>query len=304
MATRWRPDLADLPLDGAVTLVVAWRVGTQLEAALVPIADEVVGELQASCRRTVDQLARNEAQGYDPDALVEHGSWMAVPSRIVDEDSSAVADIVRRAAALDRIDAREIPKKLLFYAVAIGDNPSNRAGFVRKADPHKSAKPGRLLAALGDVLSRIQEPVFMLDDRFDLVIVTDGVMVLNPVAFDLLFREAPELALRVPRWVESIAQHLPFGDGVLDQLVRACEGDTRLARRLRSIHERGHLQNVSLDRVRQEIKRQGLDHRKFIRDGSLVADDPRGLLYLLNEDLFLGGLSDTPYQVDRKSARN
>jgi hypothetical protein len=146
--------------------------------------------------------------------------------------------------------------------------------------------------------------VFLLDDRFDLIVVPEGVMVLNQVAFDLLFREAPELALRAPRWAEGIAQHLPFGDGAVDQLVQACETDTRLSRRLRSIHERGHLQDVSLDRVRREIKRQGLDVQEFIRDGSLVANDPRGLLYLLNEDLFVGGLSDTPYQVDRKSARN
>ncbi|MEX0985141.1 MAG: hypothetical protein WD096_08835 [Actinomycetota bacterium] len=284
--------------------MIAWRVGAHLEAAMVPVADEVVDELRASCRRTVDQLASSEVQGYDPDALVERGSWMAVPSRIVDEDGSPVADIVRRASGLDRIDAREIPNRLLFYAVAVGDSPGERAGFIRKADPHKSSKPGRLLAALGEVLARIQEPVFLLDDRFDLVLVPEGVMVLNQVAFDLLFREAPELALRAPRWIEGIAQHLPFGDGAVDQLVQACEADTRLARRLRSIYERGHLESVSLDRVRKEVERQGLEVREFIRDGSLIADDPRGLLYLLNEDLFVGGLSDTPYQVDRKSARN
>jgi hypothetical protein len=56
--------------------------------------------------------------------------------------------------------------------------------------------------------------------------------------------------------------------------------------------------------LRHEITRHGLNEGDFVRDGRLVADDPEMLLRILNEDLFTGGLSDTQYQAERKTARS
>jgi len=122
-------------------------------------------------------------------------------------------------------------------------------------------------------------------------------------SFEMLFREAPELTARLPRYVESVAAALPFAEGAGEALADACARNSRFARRLRSIHERGHLQGVTLDRLRHEITRHGLREEDYVRDGHLVADNPEMLLRILNEDLFTGGLSDTQYQAERKTAR-
>jgi hypothetical protein len=305
MATRWRPDLQSVPVDEALTLVVAWRQGKQLAGAMVPVADEVEEDLRAACEETLEWLQECEAVGYGPDAQVETGEYMAVPLRVVAHEAYEVLDLLRRASALDRLSATRIPRPLWFYAAVVGDEPERRAAFVRKADPHKSAKAGRFFSALGEVLSKIDEPVFMLEHRFDLVVVEGGLAVLNPVAFETLFRGAPGLEKRIPRWAEAISDHLPIaGDGA-DRLVAAATRNSRLARRLRSIAERGHLANVTIDRLREEIKAQGLDEAELIEDGELVVDeeDPSTLLRLLNEDLFIGGLSGTAFAADRKRVR-
>jgi hypothetical protein len=237
---------------------------------------------------------------------VESGEYMAVPVRVVADEAYAVLDLLRRASAPDWLSATQIPRLLWFYAAVVGDEPERRTAFVRKADPHKFAKAGRFFLTFGEALSKIDEPVFMLEHRFDLLIVEEGgLAVINPVAFEMLFRGAPELAKRIPHWAQAISDHLPIaGDGV-DRLVEAAARDVRLARRLKSIAESGHLENVTMDRLRKEIKAQGLDKAGLIENGALVidAEDPSTLLRLLNEDLFVGGLSGIAYAADRKRAR-
>ena len=104
--------------------------------------------------------------------------------------------------------------------------------------------------------------------------------------------------------MESVAAALPFAEGAGEALADACARNSRFARRLRVIYERGHLQGVTLDRLRQEITRHGLDEVDFVRDGHLIANNPEMFLRILNEDLFTGGLSDTQYQAERKTARS
>lgn len=268
-------------------------------------AGDVVEELREACRETVTWLQQLHVVDYSADALVETGEYMAVPLRVVQEEDSTVLDLLRRAAALDRLDAAEIPTRLWFYAAVIGDDPDERVAFVRKTDPHKVARPGKILTTLGDVLSRIDDPVFVLEHRFDLVVLERGLAVINPVAFETLFRGAPGLVRRIPEWARAITDHLPVADGGAERLVEACVRDSRLARRLRAIHEQGHLSSVSIGDLRQEMREQDLDEEELISDGELVIDerDPGTLLRLLNEDLFVGGLSGRRFAADRKRVR-
>src|SRR5919109_1894983 len=246
MATRWRPNLDEIPLDGALTLVVAWRVGDDLEAAMVPVSTDVADGIREGCARFVERLRENEAIGYDPDGHIDRGTWMAVPMRVVEEEASAVLSVLGRAAALERLSARDIPARLLFYASVLGDDPESRIALLKKSDPHRVAKPGRVIGSYGETLGRIEDPVFLLEDAYGLAVVRDGLAVVNENSFEMLFREAPELTARLPRYVESVAAALPFAEGAGEALADACARNSRFARRLRAIYERGHLQGVTL----------------------------------------------------------
>ncbi|MGZ8795056.1 MAG: hypothetical protein ACXW0F_10510 [Gaiellaceae bacterium] len=88
-------------------------------------------------------------------------------------------------------------------------------------------------------------------------------------------------------------------------LAEKARGNNRLRRRLRAIHERGHLREVDIEAVRNHIREVGLSEEELIADDELVVDeaDPMTLLYLLNEDFFSGVLTTSGFRSERKSPR-
>lgn len=306
MTTRWRPKLDEVPVDEALTLVVARKRGKGIEGRKVRTAAPVTNALREACRNTLNLLDGFDAVGYGPDALIDDEEYMAVPARVIEDESRQVMDLLQRASALDTLDPRQIPRSLWLYAAVVGDDPDDRVAFVRKVDPHLAAKPGAVIATLGETLSKIDEPVFVLEARFDLVAMSDGLAVLNATPFETLFRGAPELAERVPVWAKAIMDQLPIAPGGADRLIEAARRNVRFARRLRSIHEQGHLAGVTVTRLRKVARDQGLDEDTLFKGDELVIDektDTATLLSLLNDDLFTGGISGQKFAADRKRAR-
>jgi hypothetical protein len=306
MAKAWRPKLDEVPVDEALTLVVARKRGRGLEARKVRTSQSVSKALREACQETVDVLKESDVVDYGPDALIDEGEYMSVPARIVEDESRELVTSLQKGSALDTLDPREIPKRLWFYAAVVGDNPGSRTAFVRKADPHLTAKPGAIIASLGGTLSKVEEPVFVLDARFDVVVMPEGLAVLKETPFETLFRGAPELGERIPTWAEAVTDALPIAPGGPERLVEAARRNSRVARRLRSIHEQGHLAGVTIEKVRSVARQQGLDDKKLIKGNQLVIDehtDTSTLLRLLNDDLFTGGLSGRRFAADRKRTR-
>jgi hypothetical protein len=123
--------------------------------------------------------------------------------------------------------------------------------------------------------------------------------------FEILFRDTPALQARVPEWVAEIGKHVTFaGDGA-QRLATRAQTDGRLRRRIRSIVERGHLKDVTLEQIRAHIAAAGLVESDILENDKLVVDDanPFLVVYFLNEDFFQGGLTDSPFRSDRKSPR-
>lgn len=79
----------------------------------------------------------------------------------------------------------------------------------------------------------------------------------------------------------------------------------RRRRRLEAIAERGHLASVSSRKLKLEIVRLGLDASRLMAGNKLIVNDETidDVLKLLNEDLFIGGLSGNEFEVDKKAPR-
>jgi hypothetical protein len=225
-------------------------------------------------------------------------------------DDELVAESPFTAAVLPEdpptlLNARSLPERaLLLYAVTL-DTDQGPIAFVRKKNPHPVARPGRIYALLGNALAEVDRPVFTLEPEFDLVVGENGVIALDQNAFEVLFRETDAVLARIPDWVEGIAEHLPLaGDGA-ELLAQKAQSNSRLRRRLRAIHERGHLHDVDIEAVRNHIRAIGLPEDELIAGDELIVDeaDPMTLLYLLNEDFFTGGLTTTGFRSERKAPR-
>jgi hypothetical protein len=301
------PDFSVDPadLDGALTLAVGWRRGQHVEGGRVDLTGDIADVLRQVCVDAAEQLGELEAKPYTADTYLEDEEYLTVGSAHLD-GAGEVLEIVRGAAELDRLRAQDIPSRpLLFYAMVIGDDPDERVGFIRNANPMMAAKQGRVLTTLRNALTLLQRPVFSFDDRVDVIVLPDGLVVTNQPAFERLFRGLPALVEKVPEWLAEIAQHLPIDADAMVELDERSRSDSRLRRRLLAIHERAHLATVSAADIRAEAKRQGIDPKSVLRNGQLVLDgvDAGTLLRLLNEDLMTGGLSGTRFSVERKAPR-
>jgi hypothetical protein len=298
-------DFGSLERPEEISLLVAWRQGRSLESGEIRVADEVAAHLREAAARTLERLQDAELVAYTPEIVLDEGQALFVT------DDELVAESPFTAAVLPDeppvlLNARSLPARaLLLYAVNV-DTDQGPVAFVRKKNPHPVARPGRIYALLGNALAQIDRPVFTLDPEFDLVISERGVTALDQNAFELLFRETDAVLARIPDWVESIADHMPLADDGANVLAEKARSNSRLRRRLRAIHERGHLQDVDIETVRSHIREVGLNEEQLISGDELVVDeaDPMTLLYLLNEDFFTGGLTTSAFRSERKAPRS
>jgi hypothetical protein len=308
MPRRRRPplpvDLAQLRVPRAIGLRVAWRSGRRLDAGDITMVESVAEHLREAARATITRMRESDLRAYNADMQLEPEEALFVN----DEDlisSSALNDILFPDEPLPTISARTLPERpLVLYAITFRSAGSPIA-FVRKTNPRKSASAGRMFALLGNTLTNADKPVFTLDPSFDLVVSPAGVIALDQGIFELLFKETDAVLAAIPDWVSAIAEHLPLaGDGAAVLEAKALKS-SRLRRQLRSIYERGHLADVTIERVRAHIATLDLDEADFVAGDELVVDeaDPRALLDLLNEDLFVGGLTDVGFRSERKSPR-
>lgn len=290
---------------GAITLVVGWRHGKGIEGGRVDLTEDVAAYLRAVADAAADDVAQRDEKTYTGDSYLEDEEVFVLTGDAVPVDNDLVR-IVQSAADLQRVAAKSLPKKpLLFHATVIGDDPDTRTGYVRTTNAVVTAGPGRMLTRLRESLSTIDEPVFTFDGRIDFVVSGTGVRVLNQKPFERLFRSIPEILERVPEWLADVATTLPLTPEGLADLQAHCERNSALLRRLRSIHDRGHLATVTLDDIREEAERQGIDPDTVVVDGALSTSNITAgtVLKLLNEDLMVGGLSGARFEVDRKTPR-
>lgn len=299
---RAAPDLAlD---DHSFTLAVAWRSARRYVGRQVSTANDLETRLRQACADTSDLIEAWDYRPYSADSLLEEREFTVVPRTSVAADSS-VLDLLRRAAELDHMTPGDLAQRQIgFYAAVLGDDPERRTAYVAKHNPARVGRAGRIISLGHDVLSRTEEPIFLFEPQFDLIIDPESIFVFDGPTFDLLFRDAPEVIAAVGGWVNEIVVDLPFYGNGAATLVARCERDSRLRRRLFAIRERGHLRGLTVTDIVAEVNRLGRDPDRYVRDGALFLDDtdPAALLHLLNEDLFVGGLSRVGFQAQRKAA--
>lgn len=296
-----KDELEGFDLDDAnIVFFVGWRSGKNLKVGHVNIGEDAAVALRDMAAATKAAVLGAQAIPYSADADPEPGEF--VDATVATADPDVVEDL-RHPENGDLLTAKEVSRRnIVVYGVAAVLDDEIHV-YLRKANPQRGLKRGKVLMSMGEVLSRLSDPVLALDDRFDFVVTDERVAIFSMTVFDFVFRNAAAVAEQLPVWVESITDTLPIKEGGVEALVEKAQSDIRLRRRLRSIYESGHLSTVSIDDIRAEIGRRGLKEDLLIEDGSLIFDDadPFTLLRLLNEDLFTGGFSGKQYRASGKS---
>lgn len=217
-------------------------------------------------------------------------------------------EVLKSAELLEVIDAKEIDmKRIGLYGFTIAppkESPGERIVFIRRINPRRGLRGGRIFGQYSDALTRIEGKVFAFDEQVDLIVAGDRLVVLSQSAFIALFRDKEELKALVPKWGKSLSDHFPVEKGSLERIIAKAVRDLRHRQRLEAIVSRGHLEGVELLQLKDAMESCELDPEKFFTEsGELCVEegDVADLLYFLNEDLYLGLITGEKHRADKKA---
>lgn len=301
--------------DAALTLVVGWKSGSKRRLRQLTIGEDVAAAFRSVVSTTLDDLANREAVEWSPEADLNPETYLVIsqtelgtaPPLTSEHNSQTLASALASAETLPNLPAGEIPTaNLSFYAFVVGNSPGGRAVFLRRANPRRGLRSGRIFTFLADTLRTIEEPLFAFDEFVDLLFANGKVYILSQSVFAAIFRDQDTLAGLVPGWADDLQQHVSMTDGGRERLIDRALRDTRLKARLEAIVRRGHLATISPDAMRQAMLNTGMNPGELLDDAGrlkLEAADIPQILYFLNEDLFTGPLSNTGFRADKKAQR-
>lgn len=297
-----------------ITLAVGWTVGKNTKIRQLMLGEDVASEFHRIAQQTALNLSEREPEEWTPDADLTPETYLVFPAEEANEfprltsdhDGKSFLEVLAQAERLEAINPKHLPTgDITFYAIAIGE-PGDRIVFIRRSNPRRGLKRGKIYSTLSDTLQRVEDPIFAFDEWVDLVLQGDKLCVLSQTVFAAFFRDQESLAKKIPEWIDQLAEHVPLADASRGCLTAKVSRDSRMKARLEAIVRRNHLATVSSETLRTAMEDNELDPSRLLdSDGSLILedDDVAPVLYLLNEDLFTGSLTNTGFRADKKAAR-
>jgi hypothetical protein len=269
---------------------------------------DVVGE-------TLEDLSQKTSEPWSPEADQNAETYLTLtrdllgdaPVLSTEHSDVTFAEALLAAESLPVITPANVPAaNLELYALTVGNTPGARAAFVRRSNPRRGLRAGRILTSLHDTLTRIEEPVFGFDLLMDLVLAGDEVHVLSQNTFRALFRDQEALIAQVPRWTSTLAAHIPIAAAGVERLGTKALRDRRVASRLETIVNRGHLDGITQEKLTETMTKVGLDPGVLLNSqGQIEFADEHipTVLQFLNEDLFYGAITNLGFRADKKAPR-
>lgn len=288
-------------------LIVGWRPHrSRLDAAAIELSTEVAAELRVLCVTTLEQLAGMVRRAYGGSPYIEPDEeYLAVPATQLprtalsrpgqpdDDDTTGLSDLERLVAtaglpALSREELRN--GRYLFYAViCTAQGSRQRIGFVRQADPHRVAKTGGLITLLGrEGLQHLEDPVFVFDAGFDLVVSPGESAVLRLETFNRMFADLNTLAAAAPVNAKLICAAVhQMTPAAVEALGKAAAARPTLARRLQRLTRPGAAPEITPGDLSTAMTKHGLTPADVIINDEITFTDDKAALFLdLIEQLY------------------
>jgi hypothetical protein len=318
-------DWAELELGPGVRLLLGWRDGSHLSAAPVDVSEDIGEELLTAARNQLQGIAALSRREFTGAPALEEDEYLtlSIGSSSSDHTSSAtqplsqadlatadVVELVRNAFGRDDFLTRADLEGggWLFYMVVAELSDGSVLGFLRQYNPQRGIKPGRLVAAFQDTLTRFDDPIFNFDFAFDVVVAPDELAILRLTAFERVFSDVDAAMADVPANATAVngALGIKLAPASVTRLTAACEQRATWARRLRRLSSTGHLGQVTAQSLRDKLAAHGLQRDQF-GTGSQIDlasdDDVRTLLDMLEELYYEADFTGEHRRADRYSAR-
>lgn len=308
-----------------VCLVLGTRVGLKVDGFKMPVADEAKSALIESCRRHMDALSERSERPYSAMAEIESSTEYQVISV---EDAKAASlsvgagdeptastsrllDLIARIPdlpadhLLDRDDLDDRDKPWQFYVVTTWSaDLETKFSFVRRKNPQQVLKSGQFATTFRNSLKRIEAPVFVFEDAFDLVVVDSQIAVLRTDSLEHVLAEMQLIQARVAGHVHTVvdAAGFDFSDGAEVVIENCCRGSVRLAKCLERVASAEYLADVDMSKIEKALARHAIDEARFGSNGSVELgdkEDVKDFLNLLDGRLWEADFSGEPRVAQR-----
>ncbi|MBC2681478.1 DUF4868 domain-containing protein [Corynebacterium sp. 4HC-13] len=301
-------------LTKPVRLILGYRSNNdKVSLNRVALAQDAQDMFTEIAREVLEDRKQRKPEEWEPARPVSKETYLVTTCEAVGEVPQVSRSTVQPllAALIDTQSIIETKGETLlktdpyFYAFQFGIG-SESVTFLRKLNPLRGLRKKRL-GFLDDELSLARHAVFAFDSYVDLIITQEHLFVFNQTAFAAIFRGQEELKKMAKSWVDEIKDSTPMTQESYNALLAKGVRDSRVSKRIESIVRRGHLASLDASDLREGMNKCDLDPSVYMNQSDelvLTEDTLFDILKFLNEDMFSGVLTDSPFVSDSKAPRN
>jgi hypothetical protein len=333
MSRRKPADWAALKLGKGTRLLLGWRDGRRdLDAQAARMTSDVSKEMIAACQRALSGMAQLDRRIYSGIPALEPEQYLSLAvatgsngvahdeadaleklDQMMPEEAAATARLVELVNGAFDEDEWLTKDELalgswLFYAVVVQLEDGGVAAFVRKYNPQRGLKAGRLrVAANGDTLARFDDPLFNFDFNFDLIIAPNEIAIFSVTAFNSVFADIELAKIHAGEHVTTITSSVVASlSGPSEALFRKeCEERASLANRVRRLAHVDYLNRVTPAALRDALQQHGMpaDRLGKTRVRLTNRDDVEVFLDLVEGLYYEADFTGEARRADRYSVR-
>ena len=224
----------------------------------VAVDQSIQAALRDMARATIGSLERIEDEPAEYEPSERYGSTASLYLPIEDDMVETFRQLHEAANLMHDGNALRDTARIFCYFARFIDAADRSLTAVRRSSQFKSLGKSRLMQLLpSDALTLVDNPMFKLDNDFDLLVDSERVHILRPSGFEFTGRLREAVLQAVPDNVAAISPGLPFVDfGPVEEYASR---RPRAARYLASIRTQGWAENVDRGALEQLCNATGVD---------------------------------------------
>lgn len=258
--------MPELDFDIENSKVIEFGVGRRTDGKCtfesVPVNMEVKSELHKHARATMDRMQDQDEIEYDPSDEAASTKYVRLP---LDSEMAKVFAEIQSAENLPKTSDPDNISGGFCYFIHLIDGDHRRLSAVRKITKFSSLGKGHYYWIEG-TLKPVSNPIFKLDNIFDLLIDSEYVHILHPKRFESIGNLQQFVLGSVEKNVEIIQENLPFVN--TEPIKDYASERIRTARYLASIRVHKWTENID----KNELKRACTDNDVKVTESGGVLD--------------------------------
>lgn len=251
---------------GICRATLAESVLVPVDAKVQELLKDMVKATHISLGSTLDKYEPSQDYGPDRKLFLNLGDPLAAEFQAFWGDANRPLDV----------QAMSEPQNITAYFCVLHHKGGDYIIGIRRATQFKAVLKARLLQFLDDSLKAVDDNVFKLDHDFDVIIEDEKVLINRITAFELLANIEAQVQVAAGENCTLLAQKLTFID--FTQVKRYVSTHKRAARVVAALSARTDLTQTTLQNLRRECSRSGVDVR--IVKGQLVPSKGQEIAFL------------------------